>query len=130
MRPLRVVAAALFRDGELLAAKRPPGKRHGGRWELPGGKVEYGESDIEALHRELYEELGVKVVVGELLGENLHVDGWGSIRLCAYICTIIEGEPEALEHSELRWVNRAQLFGLMWAAADVPLLDRIATRLT
>lgn len=129
MPPLRVVAAAIFRDGQLLAARRPPGKRHGGRWELPGGKVEYNESEIEALHRELHEELSVTVRINGLLGESLHVDTWGSLRLFAYDCTLLGDEPQAHEHTELRWVDRAGLWSLNWAAADVPLLDRIAARL-
>jgi 8-oxo-dGTP diphosphatase len=125
MGALRVVAAALIRDGLLLAARRPPGKRHGGRWELPGGKVEYTETEVEALIRELDEELGVKVDVGDMIGESIHSDPWGSIHLRVFRCTLAEGEPEAREHTELRWLTRRDIWSIQWAAADVPLLEKL-----
>ncbi len=124
--PLRVVAAALVRDGRLLAARRALDAAQGGLWELPGGKVEAGESDADALVRELEEELGVRVAVHQELAESLHHYPTKSILLVALRCSLDEGEPVAHEHAELRWVGRWELDSLTWAPADIPLLDAVA----
>lgn len=122
---VRVVAGAVIRGGRLLAAQRPPEKSEPGRWELPGGKVEPGESDAEALRRELQEELLIDVVVGELLGESLAHQPRRRIQLLAYAAALPHGEPVRVEHTELRWVGADGLDELEWAAADLPLLDCI-----
>ncbi len=70
--PIRVVAGALFRDGLFLAALRPAGSAEAGLWEFPGGKVEPGESDEEALRREIREELGAEASIGEELDGRVH----------------------------------------------------------
>ena len=93
---------------------------------IPLGRV---SEHFPLLRRELDEELGVQVEVGELIGESVHTDQWGALRLVAYQCDLPAAEPEAREHTELRWVNRHQMWELAWAAADVPLLDAIARRL-
>lgn len=122
---IRVVAAVLVRDGRVLAAKRAPGKREGGLWELPGGKVEPGEDDATALARELEEELGVHVAVGAALAENHHAYGHGGVHLVALACTLVSGEPRALDHAELRWLAADELDEVEWAPADVPLLGAV-----
>lgn len=120
---IRVVAGAILDGrGQVLAALRGPDMHLSGHWELPGGKVEPGESDAAALVRELAEELGVEVAVGAHLGTS-EVDG--RVRLVAYACTLREGRPQAREHAELRWVDAAGLHGLAWAPADVPLLPAV-----
>lgn len=75
----------------------------GGLWEFPGGKVEVGEQAAEALARELREELGIGVVVGEPLSPVIWDYGRGPFRLLPFHCAISDGSPEPLEHSELRW---------------------------
>lgn len=121
---MRVVAAVWVRDGRLLAARRPRHKREGGLWELPGGKVDEGESEAAALERELAEELGVRVRAVERLDASVHVYDHGRIELVAWR---VEGpdEPEAREHEALRWVGAADLDALAWAPADLPLLVRV-----
>ena len=120
--PLLVVAGILVRDGLILAARRSERQDAGGLWEFPGGKPEPGESDAQALRRELREELDIEVAVGTLLGQSLHVDERRTISLRAYACTLTGGEPRALEHAELRWLSPAALDQLSWCPADVPLL--------
>jgi 8-oxo-dGTP diphosphatase len=126
---VRVVAAVLVRDGRVLAARRAEGKREAGLWELPGGKVEPGESDADALVRELREELGVTVSVHGPAGENEHAYAHGAVRLVALRCTLVAGEPQALDHAEVRWLAADALDTVVWAPADVPLLPGVRAAL-
>lgn len=111
-----VVAAVAERNGRFLVALRPRHKRHGGLWEFPGGKVAPGESEAEALHRELAEELGlgIRSVGPSLFRER---DG-GSPFSVRFLRVEIEGEPEAREHDEIRWAEPAALLELPLAPAD------------
>jgi 8-oxo-dGTP diphosphatase len=98
----RVLAAVVARDGRLLLARRPAGKRHAGLWEFPGGKFLPGETPLEAARRELSEELGVEAVsVGGLLWT---APDPGSPFLIEFHTVEIRGEPQALEHEALAWV--------------------------
>jgi 8-oxo-dGTP diphosphatase len=120
--PLRVVAAAWRRRDQILACRRSESAARAGLWELPGGKVEPGEGDREALARELQEELSAVVEVGAKVGENVHEYSELTIRLIAYWCTG-PVEPIALEHQEVRWVDSEEAETLNWAAADRPLIQ-------
>ncbi|MDV8079352.1 NUDIX domain-containing protein [Rhodococcus sp. IEGM 1370] len=102
-----VVAAALTQQGRLLLARRTRPPELAGRWELPGGKVEPGESEDAALVRELREELGVECSIGAALSGD--VDLPGGLVLRAYRACLISGVPAALEHSALRWVDAETL---------------------
>ncbi len=113
-----MVAAAIVRDGRLLVAQRPLHKREGGKWELPGGKVEPGESEQAALVREIREELLCAVTADVRIGEVTV----GDVRLCAWLCSLADAEPARTEHIELRWLTPDAVAGMDWAAADVPLL--------
>ena len=119
------VAAGLILDeaGQLLACRRPEGKHLGGKWEFPGGKVEDGESPAAALVRELEEELGVTVDIGQALTPVIWDYGRGPIRLHPFICRIAAGEPHPHEHEEIRWCGKEDLGELDWAAADVPVFQ-------
>lgn len=125
MQTIRVVAGVLIRDGKVLAARRPADKRLGGFWELPGGKLEEGESHAEALVRELREELGVAVLVDGHVGVASHGEGPQRIELVALACRLETGEPVALEHSELRWLGPDELHAVDWAPADLDLLPPV-----
>jgi 8-oxo-dGTP diphosphatase len=124
-----VVGAAIVRDGAVLAARRARPPELAGRWELPGGQVEAGESEAAALHRECREELGVSILVHRRLGPDLPV---GSARvLRVYVSGLAPGsaEPSAHEHSELRWVGSGELAELDWLDADRVLLPELAAEL-
>lgn len=112
-------------DGRFLACLRPKGKHLGGLWEFPGGKVDPGESPGSALIRELKEELGVHVTVGSPLSEVIWNYGERTIRLLPYRCSVVCGEPRALEHEAVLWCSSDELQQLSWAAADVPVLQEL-----
>ena len=119
---LLVVAAAIRRDGLVLAARRV---RPDAGWEFPGGKVEAGETEQDALAREIREELGVPVEVGARLGDATD----GRIRLVLYAATLLDGEPAPHDdHDALRWVGPAELDDLDWLPVDRQLLDRVRNR--
>jgi 8-oxo-dGTP diphosphatase len=122
---IRVVAAAVIVDGRLLAALRGPKMSRPGRWELPGGKVEAGESDADALVREIREELGCEIAVDACLGEVADPP----VLLVGYRCRLVAGVPTATEHAELRWIGRSAVEGLDWAAPDVPLVAALRDQL-
>jgi 8-oxo-dGTP diphosphatase len=123
MKTVRVVAALMVRDGLLFAARRSPERREGGLWELPGGKVEPGESDQEALSRELREELSIDVEVGAFVAESTHAYAHGAVTLVGYRCRLVAGEPVLRDHDASRWLATGALYDITWAPADLPLLD-------
>lgn len=103
----RVLAAVAERGGRLLLGRRPPGKRHAGLWEFPGGKFIPGETPLEAARRELAEELGVEVVaVGALLWA---APDPGSPFVIEFYGVEIRGEPVPLEHGALAWALPEEL---------------------
>lgn len=121
-----VVGAAIVRDRRLLVAQRAHPEQLAGKWELPGGKVEAGESPAEALVRECREELGVELTVGEQLGADLPIPGGRSLRVFA---ATAEGEPKALEHAALTWAGAGDVSLLDWLPADRPLIPHLTALL-
>lgn len=120
--PILVTAGVLERDGRLLIARRRRGVLRGLLWELPGGKVAAGESPEACLERELYEELGIRVAVGEHVGTSLYRYPDRTVELLAYRVALREGEPTAFEHEELRWVTPRELRNFEFAEADLPIV--------
>ncbi len=99
-----VTAAVIHRNGEILIARRPESGLLGGLWEFPGGKLEPGESLPQGLRREIMEELGVSVAVGEPFGVYRHGYTHFKVTLHAFHCQVEAGEPQPLHASEIRWV--------------------------
>ena len=122
---VRVVAGVVMEEGRVMVTRRGPHVRLAGLWEFPGGKVEDGEDDHTALARELWEELQIRVEVGECVGENIHTEERGPFCLVAYRVTIVEGRPVLSDHDEIAWITPDKLSQLDWAPADIPLLKRI-----
>jgi alpha-1,2-mannosyltransferase len=117
-----VAAAAIVADGKLLVARRTEPAELAGMWELPGGKVEPGETPEAALSRELREELGVDAVVGARVGADVPLPN-GRWVLRAYRAAIAEGVPAALAHSDVRWVAADELAAVEWVPHDRAWLD-------
>jgi len=127
MKPTIIVVGALIeRDGRVLVTRRPPGGSHGGMWEFPGGKVRPGEDDRDALGREIREELGVTVRVGERFVRVLHDYALFHIDFRVHRCDLEPGaDPQMIEVVELRWIDPAAPPDLSFPAADVPVLERL-----
>ena len=114
-----VVAGAVIRDGRLLLAQRDYPDEVAGKWELPGGKAEPGETLEEALVRELAEELDATVTVGDRLAAEVPLRAdLALVALWAQV--VIEGEPRAVEHRALRWVDADELSAMAAAGDLVP----------
>ena len=127
--PLHVVAAVIAdAAGRILLARRGPGGVHGGLWEFPGGKVEAGETPARALARELTEELGVEVAVGESFLTVDHAYPHVHILLDAYRCRIEAGRPQALDCAEVRWVETPDLHRYPMPEADLPIARLLERR--
>lgn len=120
-----VVGAVVERNGDILCAQRSESMSLPGMWEFPGGKIEQNETPEQALARELVEELKCTVEVGQRLERTEYEYDFGVVDLTTYWATIIEGEPEPLEHAQLRWIPAAELNSVKWAPADIPAVDAI-----
>jgi 8-oxo-dGTP diphosphatase len=132
--PARLVVGAalvddLTRPTRLLSARRTEPSVLAGGWELPGGKVEPGEEPLDALHREVREELGVTVRVGEQVPGPLRGATWplgDRYEMLVWLAEVLEGDPSPLEdHDELRWLGVDDLRDVAWLPADLPIVEQI-----
>jgi len=124
---IEVSAALIFRDGKLLIAQRHVGSHLGGLWEFPGGKREPDETFEQCLVRELREELGVEISVGELFEEVVHDYPEKTVRLKFFICRLARGEPQPLGCASVKWISKSELANHDFPAADARLLDKLRT---
>ena len=122
---VRVVAAALLDARGVLIAQRPAGKHMAGRWEFPGGKVGAGETDLEALRRELREELGIEVLDARHCLTLTHAYPDRAVELSMWIVDRHGGEPTALDGQQIKWVAVAQLPAEDILEADRPFIEAL-----
>ena len=125
---IEVVAALIRRGDRFLACQRPPEKARGLLWEFLGGKVERGESGPEALQRECREELGVTVEVGDAFMDVTHEYPELTVHLTLYEAAISEGEPQRLEHHDIRWITVEETDDLEFCPADQVFLEELRRR--
>lgn len=129
MRTVDVVGAVIVNEkNEVLCALRSAGMSMPGLWEFPGGKVEAGEDPREGLVREILEELGCGIEVGEMVADTWHQYPGVLVHLQTYWARVVSGEPRATEHERIVWLPVARLRGLDWAAADVATVEWVVGR--
>ena len=121
-----VAAALLFRDGKLLITQRCADAHLGGLWEFPGGKREPNETFEECLARELREELGIEVKVGELVESITHAYPEKTVHLKFFRCEWLKHEPQALGCDAYKWIMSEELGQYQFPPADARLLDALA----
>ncbi len=123
-----VVGAALVRHGEggrreVLASRRTEPPHLAGYWEFAGGKVEPGESDEQALARELAEELGVEAAIGVRVGDDLPIGQTAVLRV--YLAELVSGKPALIDHDEHRWLDADHLHDVRWLPVDLPVVAEL-----
>lgn len=122
---IEVSAGLIFRAGKLLITQRHARAHLGGLWEFPGGKREPGETFEQCLVRELREELGVEVVVGELYETVAHAYPERTVLLKFFLCALPQGEPLPIDCAAVKWVSHAELATHDFPAADAGLLHKL-----
>lgn len=127
MNVLEVAAGLVFRDGKLLITQRYEDAHLGGLWEFPGGKRECTETFAQCLGRELREELGIEVEVGERIQAIEHEYPEKRVLLEFFRCRWLANEPQALGCPAFAWVTRDELANYEFPAADAKLLEFLKT---
>ena len=120
------VVAALIRQGDtFMICQRPSHKARGLLWEFVGGKVEPCETKEQALIRECREELDVTLSVGDVFMDVIHEYPDLTVHLTLFNATIAEGEPQKLEHNDIRWITASEIPNYEFCPADVEILRKI-----
>ena len=126
-KPIQVVAAVIIRDDKTLCVQRGKHIRDyvSLKWEFPGGKIELGENREQALRREIREELDVEIENLEYFMTVEYTYPDFHLVMYAYTCSIGKGEPVLKEHVALKWLRVEELDQLDWAAADIPIVEKL-----
>ena len=122
---LEVVAALIWRQGKFLICQRPKDKKRALLWEFVGGKLEVGETKQQALVRECREELAITVKVNDVFCEVTHVYPDVTVHLTLFNAEIVEGEPQMLEHNDMKWITPVEIDSYEFCPADVDILEKI-----
>jgi 8-oxo-dGTP diphosphatase len=127
MKEVHVTAAVIVNDGKILCVQRGENKLSyiSKKWEFPGGKVEVGEALEDTIKREIAEELHLQISVREFLIQVNHEYPDFKLKMDTFICEIIDGELKLTEHIDFKWLNKEELSAFDWAAADVPIVEKL-----
>ena len=128
MKVTEVVAALIWQKDRFMICKRPAHKARGLLWEFVGGKVEEGETKEQALMRECREEIAVTLDVGEVFMDVTHSYPDLCVHLTLFNATIAKGEPQMLEHVDIRWITPREIPDYDFCPADVEILKEIIKR--
>ena len=122
---VEVVAARIWDNDKFMICQRPAHKARGLLWEFVGGKVELGETKEHALIRECREELNVLLSVGDVFMEVIHEYPDLTVHLTLFNATIAEGEPQKIEHNDIKWITPSEIPNYDFCPADVEILEKI-----
>jgi 8-oxo-dGTP diphosphatase len=127
MKRIEVVAGIIYCGDEILCVQRPENKRNyiSKKFEFPGGKVEEGETNEEALHRELTEELNISTQIKSFYLTVVHPYPDFELTMHSFICEVDSKELTLNEHIDQKWLTLSELTQLDWAAADIPIVDKL-----
>ena len=127
MRIIEVVAAIMIKQEKVLCVQRSENRKEyiSLKWEFPGGKIEPGEDREQALRREIREELDVEIGNLEYFTTVKHAYPDFHLVMHVYNCLILKGEPLLKEHVALKWLWVEELDQLDWAAADIPIVEKL-----
>jgi len=127
MKHIEVVAGIIIKDGKILCVQRNVSKYDyiSKKYEFPGGKIELAESKEDAIKREIQEELKMDITVQEEFLTVVHEYPDFKITMHSFICSCENGAVTLTEHIDYKWLNKNELFQLDWAAADVPIVDKL-----
>ena len=124
MKTINVVAAIIIKDNKIFATQRGYGEFKDG-WEFPGGKVEQGEAPENAIVREIKEELDTVIEVKEYFDTVEYDYPNFQLSMKCYICTVVSGKLELLEHEAAKWLDKDSLDSVAWLPADLGLVDKL-----
>lgn len=127
MKKIEVVAAIIYFENKILCVQRPKNKLSyiSEKFEFPGGKIEQGETKEEALNRELLEELNIVAAIKTFFTTVVHEYPDFELTMHSYICEVKTKELTLNEHIAQEWLNLDELNKLDWAAADIPIVDKL-----
>lgn len=125
MKATEVVAALIWQGDKFMICQRPAHKARGLLWEFVGGKVEEGETKQQALIRECREEIDVTLLVGDVFMDVTHEYPDLTVHLTLFHATIAEGEPQMLEHVDIRWITPHEIPDYDFCPADVEILEKL-----
>ena len=120
---INVTCAIILKDEKILVAQRSEKMKLPLKWEFPGGKLEFNESEIDCIKREIKEEININIEVLQKLSNNIHDYGISKINLIPFLVQYISGEIKLAEHKDYRLLERSQLSNLDWAEADLPIVE-------
>ena len=123
-----VVAALIWQGDNFMICQRPANKARALLWEFVGGKVESGETKEQALIRECKEELNVLLSVGDMFMDVVHEYPDLAVHLTLFNASIIEGEPQKLEHNDIQWITPSEIRNYDFCPADEEILKQIIMR--
>lgn len=127
MKKIEVVAGVIFWKDLVLCVQRPKNKLHyiSEKFEFPGGKIEKGETKEEALHRELLEELNLSITIKSFFMTVVHEYPDFELMMHSFMCEADSKELILHEHIDQKWLKINELTELDWAAADIPIVDKL-----
>lgn len=122
---IQVVCAIILKENKILIAQRSEKMKLPLKWEFPGGKLEDGENEEEAIIREIKEELNIEILPSRRISAHIHDYGSFKIKLIGYLCIYISGEIRLIEHKDVKFVSLELLNNYDLADADLPIIEKL-----